>query len=405
MKQKSMFALLVLSVLALGVLAFPVSAHGDGDNDHMGMPITPFPGMPGGDHMTDYMMDDEAIWINSDVITVMAVKEMPVFHFWYNNDINGSMARFMMAYTMITEFNDTNDDGAFQYNELLYAAPLGAYEWTIQTGEILNDNGDVTEIWLKYTKSGIHVDDEGEEHEMHGMDMMAPIYCNSSDDIDRFENVTLQFWAHIYTNDYVGNITASDGTNALYTIEGGSELKVDIEIGNFPFTNNNTRVAIQTMLRENMAMNHMLQQTHMYRTHERTRNVTGISQMDWTSNYGNESRFEDIMESHMQEIEFVDTTTGNEQGYYRWMNKAIINHVGGETEMVNVTASYNPTGMGLSVFLAYPNFNNGSLVHDPSIGLVEGAGPIVNMSGSFVILTSVAVIAIIGIAAVVIKRR
>jgi hypothetical protein len=396
-QTNALITMILLSLFIVGLTTLPASAHGSDDNMMPGMP-----GMPDMDHMPGYDMHDDAIWIDTDVITIMAMEEMPAFNFWYSSDDNGSLARFMAAYMMIAEFEDVNGDDAYQFNETLYSAPLGAYEWTLQTGEVQDDEGVTTEVWLKYTKSGTHIGGPEDDHEMPGMDMMPPMY-HDDEYIQRFEDVTIQFWAHIYLDDFNGNVSDSEGVAAYYTVAGGSELKVDIEIGNFPFSTNTSKVALQTMLRENMDMGSMMQDNHMFMTHEMFGNITGNSMMDWTTEYGNETRFERMTDTHMQRIDFVDKTTGNTQGFYRWVDQAVISWLGGDTEAVNVTASYVATGMGLSLFLAYPNFGNGSILHDPSIGLVEGAE---FLSPLIVPVTAAVVgIALIATIVVVFRRR
>jgi hypothetical protein len=398
MKFNALITTAILSLLVLGLTTLPASAHGSQEDNMYGM----MPGMPGMGHMPGYEMGDDATWISTDVIKIMAMDEMPAFHFWYNADNNGSMARFMAAYTMIAEFEDTNGDGAYQFNETLYAAPLGAYEWTVQTGSIEGGNGTTTEVWLKYTKSGIHEGGPDDDHMMPGIDMMTPMYGGVSD-VDRFENVTLQFWAHIYSEDYNGTVSDSEGVSTSYTIAGGTELKIDIEIGNFPFSNETSKVAIQTMLNENMGS--MMQPSHMFMTNEEFMNINGNSMMDWSTESGNETRFDNMMGTHMQQIDFIDVASNTTQGFYKWLDQASISWIGGESEIVNVTASYVPTGNGLSVFLAYPNFGNGSILHDPSIGLIEGAGSLSIFPVSPLVLSGIAIIAVLVLTVVAIRRR
>jgi hypothetical protein len=400
MKYNVIITAAVLLLLVAGLTAFPVSAHGSQEDNVFGM----MPGMPGMGHMPGYEMGDDAVWISTDVITIMAMEEMPAFNFWYNSDTNGSSARFMAAYTMIAEFEDSNGDGAYQFNETLYAAPLGAYEWTLQTGTLEDENGTTTEVWLKYTKSGIHEGGPEDDHMMPGLDMMSPMYGETSD-IDRFEDVTLQFWAHIYFDDYNGTVSDSEGASTSYTIAGGTELKIDIEIGNFPFSDETSKVAIQTMLHENMGMGGMMQPSHMFMTNEEFMNVIGNSMMDWSTEFGNETRFDNAMGTHMQQIDFMDIATQTTQGFYKWLDQAVINWSGGVSEVVNVTASYVPTGMGLSVFLAYPNFGNGTLLHDPSIGLIEGAEPLFSSPLSPIVLGGIVVVAVLALAVVAIRKR
>ncbi|MHA2264223.1 MAG: hypothetical protein ACXAEN_17660 [Candidatus Thorarchaeota archaeon] len=407
----SLVTLALLAVLALGLVIQPVVAHGD-DDDNM----TVMPGMPGMPmvsdmgHMPGHMMGNDSVWITTDVITIMATEEMPAFHYWYTNDNNGSMAKFMAAYGMIAEFEDSNSDAAFQFNETLHFAPLAAYEWTLQTGSVMDDDGMTTEVWLKYTKGGIHgiaEDDHGMMHDLPGVPGMpgAPHMYEEGSDIERFENLTIQIWAHIYFEDYNGTVSDSHGVHANYTVAGGTELKIDIEMGNFPFSSETTQVALQTMLNENMGMGHMDEGSHMFRTHEESHNVTGTSMMNWMSDSGNETLFGNVVGTHMQHIDFSDASTNITHGFYKWIDQAVISWPGGETEVVNVSASYVPTGMGLSLFFAYPNFGNGSLLHDPSIGVYEDTGFQVPADLSFLATIGGASIVVVLVAIVIIRRR
>ncbi|MFW9838284.1 MAG: hypothetical protein ACFFE7_12245, partial [Candidatus Thorarchaeota archaeon] len=156
------------------------------------------PGMP--DHMHG---SDGSIWIDTDIITIKANDDIPLFHFWYTVDEDGSRARFSTSYVMLAEFEDLNDDGAYQRNETLYFAPLAAYEWTVTTGDV-RDGDVITEVWLKYTKSGV------KSSMMPGMPLAS---MEGMGDIQRFSDVTIQIWAHIYLEDYTGEVTDDHGVH------------------------------------------------------------------------------------------------------------------------------------------------------------------------------------------------
>lgn len=85
---------------------------------------------------------DGRAWIQTDIMTVMLDPELPSFHYWYTTDDNGSLARFMVNYLMIVEFEDDNGDGVYQPNETLTFAPLDDFKWSLQTGAVTNDLGD-----------------------------------------------------------------------------------------------------------------------------------------------------------------------------------------------------------------------------------------------------------------------
>ena len=120
---------------------------------------------------------------------------------------------------------------------------------------------------------------------------------------------------------------------------------------------------------------------------------------------------DDGFEDDVQEISFIEATTDETRGFYRWLAKAVVSHsLNGSQEAVDVDASYWTDGNGLLLFFAYPNFDGGSILHDPSLRLIEGASPFTPPTGllnlpieSYVVIgTAVVLIAGIGLA---IKRR
>jgi hypothetical protein len=325
----------------------------------------------------------------------MANGDMPQFHFWYTNDDDGSRVRFSTSHVMLVEFEDLNDDGAFQRDEFLHFAPLSGYEWILTTGAVVED--DVTkEVWLKYTKAGV-------KSSMRPELSLAAI--EGMEDIQRFSDVTLQIWAHIYLEDYTGEVTDDHGVHFNYTVAGRSELKMDIEIGNFPFSSENSSVAIQTLQRENDATGTQHLHRHRMETRELFRNVSIDSDMNWTTTGGNETRFEHMNGTECQRIEFVDSDTSIATGFYTWLDTAVITWPGGETEAVDVIASYIPTGEGVAVYLAYPYFDDGSILHDPSIGLYPEGAPSIGTPINYVLVAGIGGVAILSILIVLVRKK
>ena len=354
------------------------------------------PGGPG--HMTppDHSQDpDGTTWIHTDIMTIMANSEIPQIHYWYSNDNGGTIIRFSTSFVMIVEFEDLNEDGAYQTGEHLYFAPLSAYEWTVTSGSIEED-GVTTEVWMKYTKSGVRTEPNPN----------APLPAlDGAGEINRFSDVTIQIWAHIYLNDYFGEVSDDHGVCANYSVSGQSEMKMDIEIGNFPFSSENSSVAIETLQRENEATGPQNLHRHRIETRERFRNVSIDSEMNWTTEGGNESRFERMEGTNVQRIEFVDTEAEIAQGYYSWVDKAVITWPGGETEAVDVTASYLPLGDGVAVYLAYPYFDDGSILHDPSIGLYPEGAPSVGLPIDLVLIAGIGGVALLAILVVLVRKK
>ncbi len=379
---------LFLMVALLGTMTTTATAmYGNGMDRPMDRPM---PGMP--DHS---ITNDGSVWINTDIITIMANGDTPLFHFWYTSDETGARARFSTNYVMLIEFEDLNDDGAYQRNESLYFAPLSAFEWTISTGEIM-DGDVITEVWLKYTKAGV------KDSMMSGKPMAGH---HGMSDIERFSDVTLQIWAHIYLEDYTGTVSADNGVHFNYTVAGRSELKMDIEIGNFPFSSENSSVAIQTIQKENEATGTQNLHHHRMETRERFRNVSIDSDMNWTTTGGNETRFESMSGTECQRMDFIDYDTNVAQGFFSWLDTAVITWPGGETEAVDVGVSYVPRGDGIAVYLAYPYFDDGTLLHDPSIGLYPEGVPSTGTPIDFVLIAGIGGIALVAILVVLIRKK
>ena len=341
--------------------------------------------------------NDGTVSINTDIISIMANGEVPMFHFWYAVDDEGAHAKFSTSFVMIAEFEDLNEDGGYQTDEVLYFAPLSAYEWTLTTGEV-EENGVVTEVWLKYTKSGVRTSQHPDA---------APAALAGTGSFMRFEDVTMQIWGHIYLDDYQGEITDDHGSHANYTVAGGSELKIDIEIGNFPFSSEDSMVTIQTLQREHIAtgMEEPQLQRHRIETRERFRNASLDSTANWTTTGGNETRFESMTGTNCQKIDFVDYDAGLAQGFFSWVDKAVITWPGGSTEAVDVNATYVPTGVGTAVYLSYPYFDDGSILHDPSIGLYPEGAPIISEPIDIILVAGISVVALVAVLIVVVRKK
>ncbi|TFH10924.1 MAG: hypothetical protein E4H14_01620 [Candidatus Thorarchaeota archaeon] len=357
-------------------------------------------------HEIDEHRDSEGtVWIETDVMTVTLAPNIPIYQYWYAGDANGSLARFMVGYMMIVEFEDANADGVYQPNETLSFAPLDAFEWSLQTGQVTNELDEVTELFASYTKGGLSDDWEDDWFKgwMPEIEDESPVVVSSEDDSSfaKYSGMTLRFYGHIYTSDYAGNITDDFGVESNYTVEGGMELKVDIEIGNFPFMSNTSKVAILNYLREDVASSS--ESEYCFKLHE-DHGDSEIDSEDISNDYG--VMFEDHDEDHngedddVQQLSFVDTITNETRGLYSWLDKAVVTDLNGTETAVDVEASYWTDGNGLLLFLAYPNFDGGSIVHDPSMRLFDTQTPVNQLTG--LLNVPLEAIALIGIAAAVI---
>ncbi len=384
------------------------------------------------DHEPDFERDEDGtVWIQTQVMTVILNPKLPSYQYWYTPDENGSLARFRVGYLMVIEFEDINGDGVYQINETLQFAPLEAFDWNLITGAVTDSTGRNTEVYASYVKGGL----TGEDWDDSWFEDWMPGYMqddegsqfalgegddddNSTDDdggdeygvlnLERFEGMTMQFYAHIYMNDYNGTVTDDEGIKANYTISGGVELKVDIEIGNFPYVSNTSKVAVLNYLQEDLAQDG---DNYMFELDEEDGEHEIDSDDAWEISDDLGERFEDKEGKDVQDLALVDATTNVTRGFYRWVDKAVMTLPNGTSKATDVSASYWADGSALLIFLAYSNFDGGSLLHDPSMKLIETASPIpIDNNNSIPIPTETSAGLIIGLIALVligigIKRR
>jgi hypothetical protein len=134
-------------------------------------------------------------------------------------------------------------------------------------------------------------------------------------------NVTMILQCSLYEQDYGAVI---EGVS--YNVTGGAELKIDVIIESWPFKDNNSMLCLK-----------------------------------WSINQQNMTLTPLISENCV--------TFG--RGYFSWISEATVyNETHSET--VPVTGSFIMTGRSVNVYLSYPNFQNKSLIHDPSIGVISG---------------------------------
>jgi hypothetical protein len=213
-------------------------------------------------------------------------------------------------------------------------------------------------------------------------------------------------------DDYFGTVTDDEGIQANYTISAGVEFKIDIEIGNFPFKSDTSKIAMLNYLQEDLASDDSL--NHKLVTHEKDGDEEHESE-DIDDDYG--ERFEDIDDDHdgydddVQGIALIEASTNTTRGFYRWVDSAIMQLPNNTAQAVDVGASYWTNGEAMLLFLAYPNFDGGTLMHDPSLKLEETANPNPTTTTPIqflpveVGLVAVSTVAIIGIAALALRKR
>ncbi len=184
------------------------------------------------------------------------------------------------------------------------------------------------------------------------------------------------------------NATETMNINGKSFSVGKAEVKFDIIIANWPFQNTSDMLALQVNM------------------HSSTEHFDNQGQDVDSSHDENAQTSEHSLgqTSDVEQVKFSSglVTTSSTIGFFRFVNTATITN-GAQTTSVNVAASYKSETENdggdretfMKLYLAYPNFQ-GTLIHDPSIGLGSGIPTLYFIVGGA---------AVAGLLAVVVIRR
>ncbi|MGQ4832469.1 MAG: hypothetical protein ACP6IS_01065 [Candidatus Asgardarchaeia archaeon] len=313
-----------------------------------------------------------SIVLSTDFITIKISGSdnhvVPKILFWYTPDDNGSTIKFKVDYKFLIEFNDSNGDGVFQHNETIMGRTLAleTANWAYEIIGPYNDSVKGTSIDVILYTTG-WLSNSGEK------DYNAP--TNNSEKYANYtaptwwENVTVKFVLHLFENTL--NTTLYDNTSLV--VLGGLAAKIDFEVSNWPFLSSNDSLAVAIFIEDEALEENeqnMTREEHQFRLE--MENGTTYLNPDKVGNQtisGIEHPFRERTETAEQTIEFVNSENII-HGYFKWLDTALVCDPQNNTQIVDVNASYISDGEALRLFLSYPAFN-GTLTHDPTIGVVE----------------------------------
>ena len=264
----------------------------------------------------------------------------------------------------LIEFNDADHNGIYESNELVAKAVLDEGRWT-HTGFYSLPSG-----------SGVGIN------------------FTLADPISLSPGSTLKAGSVVL-------IVKAYNTTQTLTVDGKpvtvstSEVKFDVSINNWPFQNGTNMLALQVNM-------------HSSTEHYDFGEVTGTESVDGSHDEGTQTAEHEFHQTSGVEQETRlptgPITTSSTVGFFRFVNKATVTSPSGATSTVPVTASFkseteNDAGdreTFMKLYLAYPNFQ-GTLVHDPSVGLGSGIPTL------YLILTGVAAAGLVAVVAI--RRR
>jgi len=239
----------------------------------------------------------------------------------------------------LIEFNDADHNGVFESNETVAMAILDEARWT-HTGFYSLPSG-----------SGV------------GMDF------TQADPMSLQDGHTLAAGSVVLTVKAY-NTTHTATIDGKQVTIGTAELKFDVAISNWPFQNSTDMLALQVNMHSSSERYDMMEDS-------------GTQTVDGSHEEGvqvAEHQFHETSDVEQEARLSTGTiTTSSTMGFFRFVNTATVTSPTGVTSSVPVTASFksaadNDAGykaVFMKLYLAYPYFQ-GTLVHDPSIGLGSG---------------------------------
>ncbi|MHA1712645.1 MAG: hypothetical protein ACTSW4_01170 [Candidatus Ranarchaeia archaeon] len=242
-------------------------------------------------------IDNFTVRINTDT--------HPLFSFWREENPD---ERYLVHLTDLIEFNDSNQDGVAQPSERTPLGTLALASGTWEVSPIINETEDdlLKAVHFNYTLTGI--------------------------DVPFFSGLNLQFRFHLYLEN---TTIVSNGIETF--VAGGTELKFDIVIENWPWASADNKLALRLLFVT--GQHQTLQHRHM------VRNQTQNQAMVWENE--------------------ANTT----QAYFRYNNQVTLKN---STSMQNrnVTSGLESDLNNPVLYIVYPYFT-GQLVHDPTLGIIE----------------------------------
>ncbi|UJG43958.1 MAG: hypothetical protein K9W46_01945 [Candidatus Heimdallarchaeum endolithica] len=186
---------------------------------------------------------------------------------------------------------------------------------------------------------------------------------------------TISFIFHVFTKDTTVTRVLNDNTTVTYEVKALSEIKFDIVVSNWTFTEGAVGLTFVTTV-------HELAYRHRVRAGNATHTQGETEERNSTKTTPREKRDND---PEKWGVEFTDDK-GNLQSYFAWTPEAdVFDADDNYLKTVNVTATTAERGFKekkvsnkkfgidyLFLFITYPNYgDNLKLVHDPTIGVVE----------------------------------
>ena len=268
--------------------------------------------------------------------TVQVAGRGEVLHilFWNESDPE---VKYTVNFVSLIEFEDLNQDGAFQPNETKggsqTALPLAKVDWTFEGFQNdTNGQGETTAVHFNFTSAEIN----------------DPTYAE----------VELQIRCHLYLADQ-----ELDLHGATYPLLGSTELKFDIMVANWPWTDPDNLLALRFLIKPvcDTPKRHCTPVAEEFQA----RNKLNVSEaMTQTQ------RFRGTAEPKQQ---FSFEVENQIAAYFAFANQVKVKNKNAEA-FETVECSYMTDGANVQIYLTFPHFEE-SMEYDPSVGIVSSSIP------------------------------
>lgn len=306
-------------------------------------------------------LDLEGITTKTDIIEVYTARSRPEITFWYA-DSEDSGARFRLIFQRVIGYKDQNDNGRFDFGEERFEVFLEDSLWSIEglTYSMNSEYGNYVEFKLSSDLALYNIKrppPEKEPRELNRLNL-APDWAK------------LEFTFLITSHDF----TLTEPL--AYKINGGTELKIDIQLTIYQ------HVDIDGICLEQILFDEA--NIHGFKTNEANRNWVyhpdENPEIKGDIDTGPLNLFEPKIDSNKQQIMFIDKSE-KEFGFYSWVDKINVTYIDGSSEIISIDTTYIADRNGLRLFTSYPYSNEiETLHHDPSIGMIKENKPKISKS-------------------------
>lgn len=281
---------------------------------------------------------DNRIVFTNGALTATFEGMGPKVKFYDHNSLTRTVQE--VNFRALIEFNDTDKNGLFESNEAVTRAVLDEGRWT-HTGFYGLPGG-----------SGVGIN----------FTLADPIVLGDAHGTLAPGSVTLIVKAYNTTQTITVNGKPVTITNA--------EIKLDFVVKSWPFVNSTDMLALQVNL-------------HSSTEHYDLEENSGTETVDGSHDEGSQTPEHEFNQasgvSQETRLSSGPITASSTVGFFRFVNTATVTPPSGSAYSVPVMASFKSgmeddageTATFMKLYLAYPNFQ-GTLVHDPSVGLGQG---------------------------------